>query len=132
MFDYIGIDWGEKICGVSFGDSITKLVIPSLDKFETNDIFDKISGEINKRKISYIVLGKPVNFHGKNTRITFLVEQFISELQIMFPVCKILTINERGTTKDSQAKIGKTLKYQLDNQAAVEILDRYFEKNFKL
>lgn len=131
MFDYIGIDWGEKICGVSFGDSATKLVIPSSEETETKNIFKKLEHELYKRRISQVVVGLPLTFHGNKTRITILVGEFITKVQALFPDCSIATINERNTTKDSQIKIGKTLKYQLDNQAAVEILDRYFEKYFK-
>lgn len=132
MFDYIGIDWGEKICGLSFGDSETKLVIPSSEKTETKIIFEKLEYEVNTRKIAHIVVGFPLTFYGNKTRVTILIEVFIAKTQFLFPDCDVVTIDERGTTKDSQIKIGKTLKYQLDNQSAAEILIRYFEKYFKV
>jgi RNase H-fold protein (predicted Holliday junction resolvase) len=128
MFDYIGIDWGEKICGIAFGDSTSRLIIASTKETRTQDIFDTILAEATKRSTAYIVVGSPLTFHGKDTRVTFLIKQFIEKLQLLLPNCDIFTIGERGTTKDSFEKIGKSLKYQIDNQSAAEILDRYFQK----
>jgi putative transcription antitermination factor YqgF len=129
MFDYIGIDWGEKICGIAFGDSVTGIIVASNKQTKTPEIFEIIKIETEKRKTSHIVVGLPLSFHGKYTRVTTLVDKFIQKLQILIPDCSVRTIGERGTTKDSLLKLGKSKKYQIDNQSAAEILERYFEKN---
>jgi putative holliday junction resolvase len=131
MFDYIGIDWGEKVCGVAFGDSLTQLIIASSKEARTFEIYEILQFEVKKRNTAHIVIGYPLTFHGKNTRVTILIDKFIKQLRILLPACSIHTVGERGTTKDSVEKIGKSLKYQIDNQSAAEILERYFEKKLK-
>ena len=128
MFEYIGIDWGEKICGLAFGDIGTGLIIPATFETKTRDVVESVQLEISKRKSKYIIIGKPMNFHGKNTQVTDKVEMFASILESVLPDIRVELINERGTTKDSIAKLGKYHKYQLDNQSAAEILAQYFAK----
>jgi RNase H-fold protein (predicted Holliday junction resolvase) len=128
MFDYIGIDWGEKVCGMAFGDSNTRLIIASSQEIKTEQIFDYIQAEVVKRSTARIVIGAPLSFHGKYTRVTLLVNKFVEKLKHLLPSCEIFTIGERGTTKDSRLKLGNPAKYKIDNQAAAEILERYFRK----
>ena len=128
MFEYIGIDWGEKICGLAFGDLDTGLIIPATTETKTTHIIEFVAKEVSRRQSKYIIVGKPMNFHGKNTLITDKVEIFVSLLGLALPGISIQMINERGTTKDSLAKLGKYHKYQLDNQSAAEILTQYFAK----
>jgi putative transcription antitermination factor YqgF len=126
MFDTIAIDWGEKICGVAFGDSKSKLCIPSTDKVENSRALSYITQQIEKRCLKLIVVGMPVNFHGGNTIVTMKVQEFIALLQESHPHIDIQTINERGTTQMAQKKIAELQKYQYDNQAACEILLDFF------
>jgi RNase H-fold protein (predicted Holliday junction resolvase) len=131
MFDYISIDWGEKVCGLAFGDSTTGLVIPATFEALHVNIISVLQVEVTKRRSTHIIVGLPSNFQGNKTRITLLVEAFIEQLIKHFPTITIDTFNERGTTKDSLAKLGKHHKYQLDNQSAAEILTQYFNAHTK-
>jgi RNase H-fold protein (predicted Holliday junction resolvase) len=135
MFNYIGIDWGEKRTGVAFGNSETKLVVPIQDQVETPELIEYLAGEIEKKDIGVIVVGMPTNFVGGNTRISTLVGYFIEDLKSQFPALEIITVNERGTSKDShfllnQASI-EASKTMINNLSAAQILERYFTYNAK-
>jgi putative transcription antitermination factor YqgF len=129
MLDIIGIDWGTKVCGIAFGAIETGLVVPAGFEVTTRQVFNVLKTEIEKRKTSVIVVGMPTNFAGEPTEVSEFVRDFITNLQLYYPTIKIETVNERGTTMDSNKKLYKPLKYQLDNQAAAEILGLYLAKN---
>lgn len=125
MFDFIGIDWGSKRFGLSFGDSTTGLIIPYRSTLFSNDIWHVLQKEIQFRNITHIVIGIPTNFFLQDTQVTAQIRDFIDQLVSTFPTIKIETINERGTSQD--ARITTQNKDDINHIAAVHILTRYFE-----
>lgn len=136
MFDYLGIDWGEKRFGLAFGSSSTGLVISADYLAPFSDIFDLIEIELKKRKISKVILGLPTNFKGGLTETSQKILEFLEDLKTHFPNLEIRTYHERGSTKTGlkqmkEAKTGKD-KDLLNHLAAKKILEDYFSHELKI
>lgn len=131
MFDILGIDWGEKKCGLAFGNSLTHLVIPSLKHNQTDKIIDTITKILKEKKIKTIVIGIPTNFYQKNTLITENIYSFGNTLKKITNI-KIVYINENNTTKNIKDSKKNYLlksenKWKIDNLVAQKILEFYFK-----
>ncbi len=123
MFDILGIDWGEKRCGLAFADSQSKLILPANYSCPTKQIWSILDNEIQNKPIRQIVVGIPLNFRGQKTKISFLVDTFLTQLKQHFPKLLITTVNERGSTL---AFVNYQVdKQQLNHLAAAKILEFY-------
>lgn len=127
MFKYLAIDWGSKRCGLAFGEEESGMILPASYECQTKNIFKIIKQEIVDKKLSYIVLGLPKNFHNRPTRITESVERFREELITLFPEIKLELIQENLTTKIAKAQ-GIADRTLINHLAACEILKTYFYK----
>ncbi len=123
MFDLLGLDWGEKRCGLAFANSQSKLILPANYPCPTSQIWSILDNETKNKPIQQIVVGMPLNFHGQNTKISLLVETFLEQLKQHFPKLPVTTVNERGSTL-AFAKY-QVDKQQLNHLAAVKILEFY-------
>ena len=131
MFTHIAIDWGQKRSGLAFGNSQSGLIIPYLFDLETEELLQILEEQITQKKVEQIVIGLPTNFKLKPTLVTFQIQDFIKILNKKFVALKIQTINERNSSKTGKQILGtKADKYNLNHQAACQILQNYFEKNF--
>lgn len=129
MFTHLSIDWGEKRCGMAFGDISTGLILPFTKELETRDVLQILSQELVSRKISEIVVGIPTNFAGKDTKITGSIQKFIKLINSTLPNITVHTINERSTTLDAKKLLGKNpTKHHVNHQSAGGILELYFQK----
>jgi len=126
MFDILAIDWGEKYFGIAFGSRLTKLVIPATQFILANQAADYLKNQIQARKITTIILGYPTTFHGKNTKISHLIQEYKTHLEQEFKNIKVELIDERGTSKTSQEMVNNSILSH--NLAAVVILERWLEK----
>jgi len=125
MFDLLALDWGEKYFGVAFGSSASGLIIPSKKAFSAKNIIQELTLELKERPISTIIIGYPTTFHLQKTKVTEAIEAFQQDLQKLYPGLKIEFINERGTSKDSEALVKNTVLSH--NLAASLILQRWLE-----
>lgn len=124
MFTILSIDWGEKFCGLAFGDLKSGLILPSNSENLTKNIWEILAKEIQKRKITTIILGLPTNFKLKEIANSKTIENFAIKIEAKFNIKPIL-VNERGSTQ--KAKLHNQLpKFQLDNLSASQILENYF------
>lgn len=131
MFTHIAIDWGQKRTGLAFGSNDSKLIIPYLFELETLDLLKILDKEITQKKITQIIVGLPTNFQLQPTLVTSQIQNFIQDLQQKFPNLQIQTIHERNSSKNGKQLLGKKAdKYNINHQAACEILQNYFDKNF--
>jgi len=124
MFDLLGIDWGEKRCGLAFADSQSKLILPANYPCPTEQIWPILDNEAKNKPIRQIVVGMPLNFRGQKTKISLFVEVFLEQLKQHFPKLLITTINERGSTL-AFANYYQVDKQQLNHLAAAKILEFY-------
>jgi putative Holliday junction resolvase len=124
MLDILGVDWGEKRFGLAFADSSSQLVLAANYECLAENIWQILDREIHSRKIQIIVVGRPVNFQGRETMVTNLVDNFISELKQKYLNLQIREINERGSSQNFQAR--GVDKQQLNHLAAARILEYYF------
>lgn len=130
MFNVLGIDWGSKRFGLSFGDKNTGLVIPAKYVCLSEDIFDNINREVSERGIKKIVVGSPTNFVGEKTEISKQISDFVKQLKEAYPNLEIITVNESGSSKESRGSFANTRKIDkdmLNHLAAEKILHYYFE-----
>ena len=123
MFDYIGIDWGSKKCGIALGDSKTRLVTPHA-VIATIHLLDYLANLIEKKPtIKVCILGENRAFGGGATHNSIQSEELKQELEQEFNGLKVLLYNERGTT----SAYGK----KHDQYAASQILALYFQYQLK-
>lgn len=126
MFDILGLDWGSKYFGLSFGSSVTKLVFPSQKVYLAQNIWQDLDEEIRIRKVKVLVIGLPTNFKFQHTEVSQKVLGFIEEFKLKFPSVEVKTVNERNTSKNWESLNTKLIH----NLAAKEILEMYLEKAF--
>lgn len=123
MFDYIGIDWGSKKCGIALGASDTGIVTPSLI-VPTVDIVGKITQIASEKKsLRYCVIGENKSFQRKITHNSIASQKLKKELRAACPALDVVLYDERGSTK--------TFGKDQDHFAAAEILRNYFQYQLK-
>lgn len=133
MFDLIGIDWGEKRCGVAFGSTQTGLIIPHNHTVTNAEVISYLEGEVKVRGIKTLIIGIPTTIKLQPTKINIQINKFIEYLKTRIPDLTIIKINERGTTQTIRSKFGrqntklKSKINQVDNLAAAEILRIYLD-----
>lgn len=101
--NYLGIDYGEKRIGLSFGDELGVAVpIPAAVETTKTARFQRIGEEIERRKIDALVVGYPYNMDGSVGFKAREVDVFIGELEARFglPVYKT---DERLTSQQAEA-----------------------------
>ncbi|MCB1119999.1 MAG: Holliday junction resolvase RuvX [Verrucomicrobiae bacterium] len=132
--NYLGIDYGEKRIGLSFGDSLG-LAVPiaaAVEKTEEERL-DHILEVIEKRRIERLVVGMPFNMDGSTGFKAREVEDFISRLRGKFSL-PIDTVDERLTSHQVEQQIkGQKRKVdrrsgEIDSRAASLILQDYLDQ----
>ncbi len=130
MFDIIALDWGEKYFGLALGSSGTYLILPYTEQIKSDDIFEVLRSQTSKNPIKIIILGRPLNFNGKDILNSQKVNQFVKQLEDLFPNLRITTIDERNTSKEakkSMKNMGNSNYGAVHHLAAMKILEKYFE-----
>lgn len=125
MFDILAIDWGSERFGLAFGSNSNRIVLACNYDCDTKEIWEILAREIEVRKIKMIIVGMPTTFDLKKTKVSLQIEEFIKELQQKFGI-EIIIVNERNSTKKALLKNSKLKTYNLNHQAAAEILESYF------
>jgi RNase H-fold protein (predicted Holliday junction resolvase) len=118
----LGVDFGLKKTGFAFGDSESKITAP-LNVVLARDLETSLARMVKSEGIELIVLGKPNNLtkpEQEEKRQAFLT--FASTLS------KVVEVDERYTTKESQAMQEEGNTADEDALAAQIILDAYFNE----
>lgn len=133
----IGIDYGDARTGIAITDAlnITAQGLETINNKGSDKIILKRLDEIfDKYEIDTIVVGKPINMNGTNSKRTEETEQFIHKLKCKYNTKKIETIDERLTTVAAHKtmnllEINKNKKRNIvDTISAVYILETYLNK----
>ena len=132
----IGLDLGSKTCGVSISDS-SRFIARALTtiRFESDDYddcFDQILELLEKEKVKEVVLGLPKHMNGDIGERGQLSIDFANELEKEGITCHLW--DERLTTVSAERLLisgdvsRKKRKKIIDQMAAVEILQRYLDR----
>jgi len=84
----LGIDYGEKRCGLAMTDS-ARIVAAPLKTVDTKLIFTEIENLIEKEKIALVVVGEARYLNGDSSSTTELQRKFCLTLQRKFPQIKV-------------------------------------------
>ena len=133
----IGIDYGDARTGIAITDAlnITAQGLETINNKGSDKIILKRLDEIFEQyEIDTIVVGKPINMNGTNSRRTEETEQFIHKLKCKYNTKKIETIDERLTTVAAHRtmnflEVNKNKKRNIvDTISEIYILETYLNK----
>ncbi len=136
---FLGIDYGEKRIGLSFGDGLLGVAVPcpaACGKTKKAR-FAAIEAAITQRGITSLVVGYPYNMDGSKGAKVAEVDTFIEELQKRFGL-PVHRLDERLTTvkvHDDLKVFGRKRRTgrrtpppgDIDSRAATLILQDYLD-----
>jgi|TARA_Y100000748_G_scaffold274831_1_gene250169 putative Holliday junction resolvase len=117
----IAIDYGERFIGLAIKKKSLNTPYPLkvLDSKDIN-ILSEIKKILEDNNIEEIVVGYPIGLNNHETRMTKVVDEFISKSLSKISDLPVFTTDERMTSKIINDK-----KQRTDDLAAVEILNSY-------
>ena len=140
--NFLGIDYGEKRVGLSYGDEIGVAVpIPAAVGPTKKARLERIGEEIKRRRIDVLVVGYPYNMDGTVGFKAKEVDAFIGELEQRFGL-PIYRSDERLTSQQvergmaampgrkrlsPQAQRAARASGEVDSRAAALILQDYLD-----
>lgn len=135
MSKIIAIDFGLKRTGIAITDELNIIASP-LTTVDSKDLMHFLIALVKKEKIFTIVLGEPKTLQNKEAHITANVHLLKEALEKQFPLCKIVLIDERFTSKMAfQSMIDNGLKKKqrqdkgmVDQISATIILQSYLQQ----
>ncbi len=133
----LAFDFGEKRVGVAVGDLALGLAHPLATVSEgiTKRRFDTIAKLIEEWKPVQLVVGLPTHADGTDHELTRLCRRFARRLEGRFGV-SIRLVDERYTSITASVALreagikGKKQKLVLDQVAAQQILQSYFDRQY--
>ncbi len=133
----LAFDFGEKRVGVAVGDLGLGLAHPLVTVSEgiTKRRFDTITKLIEEWKPVQLVVGLPTHADGTDHELTRLSRRFARRLEDRFGISTRL-VDERYTSITASVMLreagikGKKQKLVLDQVAAQQILQSYFDRQY--
>ena len=130
----LGIDYGERRVGLSFGDEIgVATPLPALDGSDRREGFPDLHRVVTERRITDLVIGYPLNMDGSVGFKAREVDAFIEELERHFNLA-IHRVDERLTTEEARARLPKgrddalRRSGRIDSMAATIILQDFLDQ----
>ena len=126
----VAFDFGTKKIGVAVGQTATytssplQIIINKDNKVN----WSEISILMNEWNPELIIVGKPLNMDGTESKIMKQVEKFYEKLKNTFDV-NLEYIDERLTTFEAKQILEDTDIDQVDANAAKILIDNWFEMN---
>lgn len=131
----LGIDYGERRVGLSFGDEIgVATPLPALDASDRAEGFPGLGRLVAERRITDLVVGYPLNMDGSVGFKAREVDTFIDELGRHFDLV-IHRVDERLTTVEARARLPKgrddalRRSGRIDSMAATIILQDFLDQH---
>ena len=131
---YLGIDYGERRIGLSYGDELgVATPLPALVDSRKTDRLEKLASVVVGRRITHIVLGYPYNMDGSVGFKAEEVDRFAQELTARFGL-PIQRVDERLTSHEAAKFLKKgrddelRRSGKLDSMAACLILQDYLDQ----
>jgi putative Holliday junction resolvase len=120
--NFIGIDYGEKRIGLSFGDDELRIAVPlnPIIYIDERYVFSHLIDMIIERKVDQIIIGYPINMDDSIGFKARKVDGFISRLKKVIDV-PVERMDERLTTVQVQEEFAsvankKSVKSRLKNR----------------
>jgi len=104
---YLGIDYGERRIGLSHGDDLGfAFALPAALEAEPESRLARIAREIERRRVTDLVVGYPLRLDGSRSRTTDAVDRFIADLERRFglPVHRVDESLSSAAAEDALAR----------------------------
>lgn len=131
----LGIDYGERRVGLSFGDEIgVATPLPAIDAVDRTEGFPRLARLLAERRITDLVVGYPLNMDGSVGFKAKEVDAFIEELNRRFDL-PVHRVDERLTTEEAKSRLPKgrddalRRSGRIDSMAATLILQDYLDQH---
>jgi putative Holliday junction resolvase len=121
----IGLDIGEKRIGVARINTVAKIAEPlAVIETSSQNATDKVKALISEHQADAIVTGLPRGLDGQETDQTKYCQDFTNKLarEVTVPV---YMIDEAGTSKEADVRIGKATNISRDSMAAAILLEDF-------
>lgn len=118
----LGIDFGERYIGCAISTTKTKLPF-ALKVIDTklSNIVESLTSIIDSYEVTKIVIGYPIGLNNNETRMSNLVDNFITEILAPNFGLDVIKVDERMTS----TLITKSKKDRIDDISAIQILETY-------
>lgn len=131
----LAIDYGRKRVGLAVTDT-EKIIATKLETVHSKDVFNYLENYFKKEDVDTIVVGYPITLKGKASEALIYVNPFLKKLIKIYTDKKIVTVDERFTSKIAfQSMIDGGLKQKarrnketVDSVSAVLILQSYLDQ----
>jgi putative Holliday junction resolvase len=122
---FIGLDVGDRRIGVARVHSVVRIAEPLQHiEVDSQDVFERIKALITEYSASGVVVGLPRGLDGQETSQTAYSRKFAEELQKQITV-PVYLIDEAGTSKAADDRIGKNNLLSRDSVAAAILLEDF-------
>ena len=136
MSKILGLDYGEKRCGISITDDLHLIASP-LATINTNELINYLVEIIARENISILVIGEPKNNKNNFFEIEESIKKLIKKIKLNIPDLIIEREDERFTSKLSKIYINQATKKRklridkrnLDKVSASLILESFLKRN---
>jgi putative Holliday junction resolvase len=132
---YLGIDYGERRIGLSFGDEIGVAVpLTAAAQSSEQTRLEEISALVKSRRVDELVIGYPLNMDGSSGFKVDEVDAFIRRLEECFGL-PVHRVDERLSTKTATEHLPKGRNDELrrsgkiDSMAACIILQDFLDRH---
>jgi putative Holliday junction resolvase len=132
----LGIDYGEKRVGLSYGDELgVATPLPALTEVSPHERLEKLAAVIGERRITDLVLGHPLNMDDTAGFKAREVEAFAARLKAAFGL-PVHLIDERLTSYEAESSIPRRKRRAvrasglIDSSAACLILQDFLTQHF--
>lgn len=106
----LAIDYGLKRTGLAVTDPL-QIIASGLTTLASHEVIPFLTEYFQKEEVELILLGAPKNWDDSDTHATPLVNRFLNKIRKTFRNHRIVTVDERFTSKmASQAMIDMGLK----------------------
>jgi len=134
----LGIDYGTRRIGVSYGDEIgVATPLPALVQANPEQRWQALGDLVRQRRITDIVLGYPFNMDGTAGFKAKEVDAFAQQLKALFSL-PVHLVDERLTSYEAESSIAKAKLREvrasglIDSRAATIILQDYLDQQIPL
>jgi putative Holliday junction resolvase len=128
----LAIDYGKKRTGLAVTDPL-QIIAQGLTTVDTHMALVFLKDYMQKEQVETIIIGDPRNLDDSDTDATAAAAEFTKKLKRHFPTVKIVTVDERFSSKmASRAMIDMGMKKKdrqkkgmVDEVAATMMLQEY-------
>jgi putative holliday junction resolvase len=122
---YIGLDLGERRIGVARLNTMVGMAEPlSLIETASQDVLKEIDSIVLEYSANGIVVGLPRGLDGQETSQTAYCREFAANLKNSLHI-PVYLIDEAGTSKAADERMGKGSNFSRDSVAAAILLEDF-------